>query len=249
MTKKTATLYRMNHVGHVCPFGLKAKDLLQREGFSVVDNTLDTREETDAFKQKHNVKTTPLIWINEERIGGFSDLEAYFGKKNSSESQVTYKPVIMIFIMAALMAVAVSYVIGQNPFTVQVLERFVAIAICLLAVQKLQDVERFSTMFLNYDLLAQRWVPYGKVYPYAEALSGVLMLSGGFVWLSAPIMLFIGGIGAISVFKAVYIEKRELKCACVGGESKVPLGFVSLLENVIMVSMAIWMIAKLTIAP
>ena len=50
------------------------------------------------------------------------------------------------------------------------------------------------------------------------------------------------GVGAASVFKAVYIDKRELKCACVGGSSNVPLGFVSLLENVMMVAMAIWMV-------
>jgi uncharacterized protein (DUF305 family) len=45
------------------------------------------------------------------------------------------------------------------------------------------------------------------------------------------------------VFKAVYIDRRELKCACVGGSSNVPLGFVSLTENVMMVAMALWMLA------
>ena len=55
---------------------------------------------------------------------------------------------------------------------------------------------------------------------------------------------FIGSVGAFSVFKAVYIDKRELKCACVGGSSNVPLGFVSLTENLAMITMAIWMGAK-----
>ena len=53
--------------------------------------------------------------------------------------------------------------------------------------------------------------------------------------------LFIGTVGAVSVFKAVYIDKRELKCACVGGDSNVPLGFVSLTENLMMMVMGIWM--------
>ena len=75
-------------------------------------------------------------------------------------------------------------------------------------------------------------------------LAGVLMLSGAAMWLSVPIALFIGSIGAVSVFKAVYVDKRELKCACVGGSSNVPLGFVSLTENVMMVAMALWMVAK-----
>ncbi|MFN6987373.1 MAG: MauE/DoxX family redox-associated membrane protein, partial [Rhizobium oryzihabitans] len=112
------------------------------------------------------------------------------------------------------------------------------------ALQKLKDVDAFATMFLNYDLLAKRWVPYGTIYPFAEALAGVLMLAGALMWVSIPVALFIGGVGAASVFKAVYIDKRELKCACVGGDSKVPLGFVSLSENLMMVGMAIWMLVK-----
>jgi hypothetical protein len=67
------------------------------------------------------------------------------------------------------------------------------------------------------------------------------MLGHVLTWLSVPVALLIGGIGAISVFKAVYVDKRELKCACVGGSSNVPLGFVSLTENVMMVAMALWM--------
>ena len=59
--------------------------------------------------------------------------------------------------------------------------------------------------------------------------------------VSVPLSLFIGTVGAVSVFKAVYIERRELKCACVGGNSNVPLGFLSLTENVMMVLMAAWM--------
>jgi hypothetical protein len=87
-------------------------------------------------------------------------------------------------------------------------------------------------------------VRYAYLYPFGEALAGVLMLAGAMMWLSVPIALFIGGIGAWSVFKAVYIDKRELKCACVGGDSKVPLGFVSLTENLMMVAMAVWMMIK-----
>ena len=71
------------------------------------------------------------------------------------------------------------------------------------------------------------------------------MMAGTLTIISAPITLVAASIGAMSVFKAVYVDKRELKCACVGGDSKVPLGFVSLLENVMMVLMAIWMLTHL----
>ena len=70
------------------------------------------------------------------------------------------------------------------------------------------------------------------------------MIAGALLWLAIPIALFIGTIGAASVIKAVYIDKRELKCACVGGSASVPLGFVSLTENVMMVAMALWMLVS-----
>ena len=239
--RDTATIYRMVMPGHLCPFGLKSVDLLERQGFEVDDHHLTTREETDAFMREHGVETTPQTWIGGERIGGHDELRAHFGEDVPEEGETSYKPVIAIFAMGALMALAVSWAAFGTIFTVRAVEWFIAISMCILAIQKLQDVESFSTMFLNYDLLARRWVRYGYIYPFGEALAGILMVAGALTWLSAPVALFIGGVGAVSVFKAVYIDKRELKCACVGGSSNVPLGFVSLTENVMMVAMAIWM--------
>ena len=68
------------------------------------------------------------------------------------------------------------------------------------------------------------------------------MAAGALTWLSVPVALVIGTIGAVSVFKAVYIDRRELKCACVGGGSNVPLGFVSLTENLMMIAMGVWIL-------
>ncbi|HBM38980.1 MAG TPA: glutaredoxin, partial [Sulfitobacter sp.] len=84
-----------------------------------------------------------------------------------------------------------------------------------------------------------------KIYPFGEAFAGIAMTAGALLWLAAPIAIVIGGIGVISVIKAVYIDKRELKCACVGGSSNVPLGFVSLTENLMMLGMGLWMLVDL----
>ncbi|MEL6504868.1 MAG: glutaredoxin family protein [Pseudomonadota bacterium] len=244
MSNKTATLYRMDTDKHTCPYGLKAKDLLERKGFAVNDNLLNSRAETDAFKEKHDVETTPQIWIGEDRIGGYDALREHFGEAVRGKNETTYQPVIAIFAMAALMALGLSWFTYQDMITLRAFEWFIAISMCVLAIQKLQDVEKFSTMFLNYDLLARRWVPYGYVYPFAEAFAGVLMVAGALWWLAAPVALFISTIGAVSVFKAVYIDKREIKCACVGGDSNVPLGFVSLTENLMMMAMGAWTLTK-----
>ncbi|QRI64442.1 glutaredoxin [Shinella sp. PSBB067] len=238
---KTATLYRMVMPDHLCPYGLKSKDLLERHGFTVEDHHLKTRDETEAFKREHDVDTTPQAFIGDERIGGYDDLREHFGQEVKGEDETSYQPVIAIFSTAFLTALAVSWYALGTILTVRAFEWFIAISMTLLAVQKLQDIESFSTMFLNYDLLARRSVRYGYVYPFGEALAGILMIAGALIWVAAPVALIIGAIGAVSVFKAVYIDKRELKCACVGGSSNVPLGFVSLTENLMMIAMAIWM--------
>lgn len=239
--QKSATLYRMVMPDHICPYGLKSKDLLERHGFTVEDHHLASREETDRFKREHGVETTPQTFIDGQRIGGYDDLRRYFGESVPDEDATSYRPVIAIFAMALLMALAASWAAFGSVLTLRAFEWFVAISMCILAVQKLQDVESFSTMFLNYDLLARRFVPYAKVYPFGEALAGILMTAGVLVWISAPVALFIGTVGAVSIFKAVYIDKRELKCACAGGNTSVPLGFVSLTESLMMMAMGLWM--------
>ncbi len=240
-----ATLHRMAMPAHTCPYGLKSLDLLRRQGFSVDDRLLTTREQVDAFKAEHGVSTTPQTFIEGARIGGHDDLRRHFGKRVRDPKATSYTPVVALFAMTALMALALSQAVFGMPLTVRTLEWFIGLSMCVLALLKLQDVERFSSMFLGYDLLAKRWVSYSYLYPFAEGTAGVLMVAGVLHVVSIPLALFIGGIGAVSVFKAVYIDKREIKCACVGGDSRVPLGAVSLTENLMMVGMAVWMLVRM----
>ncbi|WP_299234642.1 glutaredoxin [uncultured Halomonas sp.] len=241
---ETAHVYRMKMEQHLCPFGLKTVDLLERKGYTVDDHPLTSRQAVEDFQEQAGVDTTPQVYIGEKRVGGYEEVRAYLGMSVPGEKETTYRPVIAIFAISLLIGLAVSWVAGGTLFSSRMPEYAIATAMTLLGLQKLQDVESFSTMFLNYDLLAQRHVPYGYLYPFAETLAGLLMLAGALIWLAAPLALFIGTVGAISVFKAVYIDKRELKCACVGGNSNVPLGFVSLTENLIMMAMGIWMPLK-----
>lgn len=242
-TAKRAVIHRMVLPTHTCPYGLKAIDLLKRAGYEVEDHRLTTREQADAFKAQHGVATTPQIFIGGKRVGGYDDLRRFLGKRVADREDTSYVPVIVLFTMTALMAMGASHAVTGSALTIRAAEWFIGFSMVVLALLKLQNVENFATMFLNYDLLAKRWVPYSYIYPFAEGLAGVLMVAGILDWLSIPIALFIGTIGAASVFKAVYLDKRELKCACVGGSSNVPLGFISLTENLMMIAMALWMAA------
>jgi glutaredoxin len=244
-TMPTAQIYRMVAPVHMCPSGQKALHLLKTHGFAIEDHPMPTRAEVDAFKAAQDVKTTPQVFIGGARIGGYDDLRAHLGMAPARSAAPTYRPIIALFGMAFLMAFAMQWGMHGAVSVSGLIAAFGAISMCLLALQKLRDIEAFSSTFLIYDLLARRWVPYAYLYPFLEGLAGVLMLAMALTWLAAPVAIFIGTIGGWSVYRAVYIEKRELKCACVGGNSNVPLGAVSLLENVGMVAMGVWMLVLL----
>lgn len=74
---RQATLYRMVLPDHTCPFGIRARQILQSDGFEVDDRILRSRDAVEAFKAEHGVATTPLVFIDGEQIGGSDDLERY----------------------------------------------------------------------------------------------------------------------------------------------------------------------------
>ena len=77
MSARVAALYRMVLPNHTCPFGVRAKELLEQNGFTIQDHVLTSRDEVDGFEAKHGVATTPQIFIDGRRVGGSDDLETY----------------------------------------------------------------------------------------------------------------------------------------------------------------------------
>jgi glutaredoxin len=239
-----ATVYRLVTPDHVCPYGLKTIDLLKRHGLAIDDRHLKTEEQATELRERLGVETTPQTFVDGELVGTLDDLREFLGEDVPDDEGETYRPVVTLFVVAFLMALGAASVAEDQWLSVRTIEWFVAFTMCGLGFLKLRDTESFSTMFLNYDLLARRWVRYGYIYPYAETGAGLLMIPAVLNWVSVPVAFVIGAIGATSVVKAVYLDNRELSCACAGGDSRVPLGFVSLTENLAMVGMAIWMGTK-----
>lgn len=76
---RDAVLYRMILPDHTCPFGVRAKAMLEEAGYRVDDRILRTRAEVDRFEADQGVDTTPQVFIGGERIGGSDALERYLG--------------------------------------------------------------------------------------------------------------------------------------------------------------------------
>ncbi|MEX1318011.1 MAG: MauE/DoxX family redox-associated membrane protein [Synechococcaceae cyanobacterium] len=144
----------------------------------------------------------------------------------------SYRPVLAVFGVSALAAWALAAgVVG-----------FMGLAVTFLATLKLMDPPAFRAGFLRYDLLAGRVTAYGRFYPWLELVVGVAILGRWGLPPVGVVAIAIGLEGALSVVRAVWIEKRDLDCACIGGNNRTPLGALSLLENVAMVAMGVAML-------
>lgn len=77
MSESRAVLYRMKLPDHECPYGLRAKAILEDAGISFEDRLLTSRDQVDQFEAELGVQTTPQIFIDGKRIGGSDELATY----------------------------------------------------------------------------------------------------------------------------------------------------------------------------
>ena len=124
----------------------------------------------------------------------------------------------------------------------EVVQHFMGFSVCALAMLKLMDVQSFAVSFAKYDLISQRFALWGRIYPGVELLIGLGFLAAPPVPLAGWVALVVGVPGMASVLKAVYVDKLALNCACVGGNTKTPLGIISFTEYAILTVMG-WAVA------
>ena len=234
-TRKVATIYRTFNNKHACPHGIRVKALLAQHNYSIDDHLIRDATDNTNIKKKFGVNTTPVVIIDDKLIGGYDETRAFLGYPKKPKT--SYAPINYTFLITFLLACV--FVPVTDP--VKLIETFVMLSMVILGLMKLRDLDGFIMQFLSYDKLSQYDTRYATVYPFVETLSGLAMLSGHGLIVACPIAFFIGAEGLYSIYIALYIQKRNLKCACVGGSSNVPLGLVSIIENVVMIIVSIWM--------
>jgi len=106
------------------------------------------------------------------------------------------------------------------------------------------DIEAFGTSYKKYDLISSKFDGWIYIFPFCELLIGISFLNSSPPSLIIFIALVLGISGMISVFKAVYLDKLKLNCACIGGYAKTPLGIISFSENLLMTIMSVLILIK-----
>lgn len=152
----------------------------------------------------------------------------------------TYKPLIMVFFYILLVTLAVEFTYGEFSLH-RFMPNFMAGFFLVFSFFKLLDLAGFASSYAMYDLLAKRVYSYGFVYPFIELALGIAYLINFKPMLTNAITLSVMLFSSIGVILAV-MNKQKIKCACLGSGFNLPMTTVTIIEDLLMVAMATWML-------
>ena len=175
------------------------------------------------------------------RAGNYQITEVFFEseKKNTAfpkKSLKTYKPLLLIIAFIAGVSA-----LSQYPFSafsgMLWMRHFMAGFFFVFAFFKLLNLKGFADAYRMYDVVAARWTAWGYVYPFVELSLGFLYLTNIAPVATNTATVIVLGVSSIGVIKS-NLDRRKIKCACLGDVFNLPMSTVTIVEDLVMVAMA-----------
>lgn len=181
-----------------------------------------------------------LQLVGNYTIDEISSLTSKIDTELPEKSITTYKPLILIIAFIA----GVSF-LAQYPFesfsTMLWMRYFMAGFFIVFAFFKLLNLTGFADSYRMYDIVATKWKGWGFIYPFVELILGVLYLTNIAPYQTNLATVIILGVSSIGVIKS-NLDKKKIKCACLGDVFNLPMSTVTIVEDLAMVVMATGML-------
>ena len=153
------------------------------------------------------------------------------------------KPLLIILTYISVASILMNY---KNWNSSEAMLDFMGLFYIVFSFFKMLDLKGFPESFRMYDPLAKRLPIYGRIYPFIETGLGLMLLMRYEVKIALIITLFVLGVTTIGVTKTL-LDKKSIRCACLGTVLKLPMTEATFIENIIMIVMAISMLINYTI--
>ena len=148
----------------------------------------------------------------------------------------TYKPVFLIF--GYILAVTLLVQLANPPFSwMHWMNHFMAGFFLVFSFFKLLNLQGFAESYAMYDIVAKQWKAWGYVYAFAELGLGIAFLTGFNQFFTNSTTLLLMSVSLIGVLQSV-LNKRKIKCACLGDVFNLPMSNITIIEDVLMISMS-----------
>ena len=152
----------------------------------------------------------------------------------------TYRPLLLIIGYILLTTLAVQAATGVFDSYTWMLD-FMAGFFLVFSFFKFLDIRGFADSYAMYDLLAMRWPPYGFIYPFIELGLGLAYVLERHPYVTSLVTLVVMLFSSIGVIGAV-LNKQKIRCACLGQVFNLPMSTVTIVEDLLMAAMALWML-------
>ena len=155
----------------------------------------------------------------------------------------TYKPILLIFAYITGIALLVEYMHGEF-ILMRWMNHFMAGFFLVFSFFKLLNLKGFAESYSMYDVVAKKWSGWGYVYVFTELALGIAFLTGFNPILTNTVTFVIMTVSIIGVLQSV-MNKRKIKCACLGDVFNLPMSTITIIEDALMIGMSAVMVLKM----
>ena len=152
----------------------------------------------------------------------------------------TYKPLLLVFAYVLGATILAESIHGDFVWR-RAMSYFMGFFFLGFAFFKLLDVTAFADAFSTYDVIAKRSRGYALLYPWVELVLGVMFVTGAALVVANVATAAVMGVGLVGVVSAVR-QKQRIQCACLGTTFNLPMTVVTIIENSVMLAMAVVML-------
>ena len=154
-----------------------------------------------------------------------------------------YKPILIVFGYILGISLLVEYSVGDFSL-MRWMQHFMAGFFLVFSFFKFLDLKGFADSYAMYDIVAKRWKGWGYVYAFTELALGLAFLTGLDPVLTNSITFVVMTISIIGVLQSL-MNKRKIRCACLGAVFNLPMSTITIVEDGLMIIMSLVMLAQL----
>lgn len=186
----------------------------------------------NVLQEKYTISEKPPI--KKVATNAFSDFE--MAQEKSKLEQL--KPLFLILLYITVASILLHY---KDWSWREFMLDFMGLFYIVFSFFKMLDLKGFPDSFRMYDPLAKRVPVYAKIYPFIETFLGLMFLMRFEINIALIITIIVLGITTVGVTKTL-LDKKAIRCACLGTALKLPMTEATFIENAIMLVMAVLML-------
>lgn len=217
----------------------KVQEALQQiDGITQVDIDLETGKTQISMSRHISTGTLQqaLKPYPKYRLSEAMEIIPHIESEEEKSWWQTYKPVLLIFMFITGLSLIIQLQNGRF-LPMQWMNHFMAGFFLVFSFFKWLNLQGFADSYATYDIIAKRWRPYGFIYAFIELALGIAYFTGLFPLVTNMVAFVVMSISLVGVLQSV-LNKRKIKCACLGDVFNLPMSTITIIEDAAMILMS-----------